>query len=453
MITSTQNRPTTGKLLALALLLAALTSLMLAAKPSHASTTFTVTNTNDSGAGSLRHAITDANATAGTDVINFNIDGSGVHTIAPQSPLPDITEAVSINGYTQPGAHPNQKAVGSDAVLKIELNAAGVPDGEGLVIKASNSTIKGLVVNRSSNSGILIIGSGATGNRVAGNYLGTDASGTQDLGNGSRGVGIYNGENNTVGGTTAGARNVISGNNGEGIVISGNDASGNKVKGNYIGTDKIGTADLGNGDQGVNINTAPNNTVGGTTTAERNVISGNDDSGVYISGDGATGNRVLQNVISRNDDTGVAIFDDGATGNRILSNSIFANGLLGIDLRADGHTANDSGDTDTGPNNLQNKPVLSSARKGASGTTTVRGTLNSTPDKTFNVQFFSNPEGTDEGKTLLGSKSVSTDGSGNVSFSFSTTKAIRLGQNITATATGPGGNTSEFSAPRKVVAQ
>jgi len=149
----------------------------------------------------------------------------------------------------------------------------------------------------------------------------------------------------------------------------------------------------------------------------------------------------------------VAIYGDDATGNRILSNSIFSNGAIGIDLNADGPTANDPGDTDTGPNNLQNKPALSSAKKSATGTTTVRGNLNSTPDKTFNIQFFSNPSGTDEGKIYLGSKSVTTNGTGNVSFTFSTKKTIRLGQNITATATGPGGNTSEFSAPRKVVAQ
>jgi hypothetical protein len=167
---------------------------------------------------------------------------------------------------------------------------------------------------------------------------------------------------------------------------------GNKIVGNYIGTDKTGTADLGNGDDGVNISAAPNNTVGDTTVGARNVISRNEH-GVVIYGAGATGNRVMQNVISRNDETGVAVSDDGAKGNRILSNSVFANGLLGIDLGADGPMANDPGDTDTGPNNLQNKPVLSSTRKGATGTTTVRGTLNSAPGKTFNVQFFSNPEG------------------------------------------------------------
>ena len=390
MITSTQNRATTGKVLALVVLLATLAaSLMLAAKAAHASTTFTVINTNDSGAGSLRQAILDANATPGADVINFNIPGSGVQTIAPTTKLPQITEAVTINGYTQPGASPNTKAVGSDAVLKIELSGASASGADGLFITASNSTVKGLVINRWGNAGVHISGSGATGNKVVGNYIGTDASGTQKLGNFVFGVYIYD---------------------------------------------------------------APNNTVGGTTTAERNVISRN-EYGVYIEDNGATGNRVLQNVISANEYAGVALYSDTATSNRIFSNSIYSNGDLGIDLNDDGPTANDPGDTDTGANDLQNKPLLSSAKKSATGTTTVRGTLNSTANKTFNVQFFSNPEGTDEGKTLLGSKSVTTDGTGNVSLTFSTTKAISLGQNITATATSPSGDTSEFSAPRKVVAQ
>jgi hypothetical protein len=185
---------------------------------------------------------------------------------------------------------------------------------------------------------------------------------------------------------------------------------------------------LGN-NYGIQVYDGSNNTIGGTTAGERNVISGNE--------------RI-----------GVVVYGGGATGNRILSNSIFSNGLLGIDLKDDGPTANDTGDTDTGPNGLQNKPVLSSAKKGATGTTIVKGNLNSTPGKTFQLQFFSNPEGTDEGKTLLGSKSVTTDGTGNVTLTFSTTKAIRLGQNITATATNAStGDTSEFSAPRKVVAQ
>ena len=230
----------------------------------------------------------------------------------------------------------------------------------------------------------------------------------------------------TIGGATAGERNVISGNDEDGVILF-DAAANNKVAGNYIGTDKNGTAPLGNTGDGVHINNAPNNTVGGTTSMARNVISGNHGSGVGIEGPDATGNRVL-------------------------SNSIFANGLLGIDLNDDGLTPNDPEDADIGPNYLQNYPVLSSARKNAAGTTTVRGTLESTPHSTFRLQFFSNPKGTDEGKTLLGSQIVSTNGAGDASFAFAKKKPVRPGQNITATATGPGGNTSEFSAPKQVVA-
>jgi len=185
---------------------------------------------------------------------------------------------------------------------------------------------------------------------------------------------------------------------------------------------------LGNSANGVFVAHSPNNTIGGATAAGRNAISANQGSGVSVLGDDATGNRVLQN-------------------------SIFANGGLSIDLGDDGPIPNDLKDPDTGANDLQNKPLLSSAKKNATGTTTIKGKLNSTPNKTFNIQFFSNPSGTNEGKELLDSRSVSTDATGNVSFTFSTKKAIRLGQNITATATSSTGDTSEFSAPRKVVAQ
>ena len=218
---------------------------------------------------------------------------------------------------------------------------------------------------------------------------------------------------------------ISAGNDREGVLILGNGADGNRITGNYIGTDKSGAAPLRNIDEGVFIYDVSNNTVGGTTAGAGNVIS-----------------------FSTEED-GVQIYGLNAKGNRILSNSIFSNAGLGIELDNDGPTPNDPDDADTGPNNLQNFPVLSSARKNAAGTTTVRGKLHSTPSKTFTVQFFSNPSGTKEGKTLLGSKSITTDGSGDDSFSFSTKKAIRLGQNITATGAE---GTSELSAPRKVVA-
>src|SRR5829696_5031243 len=448
------NRVAASRILALGVLLAALmASLMLAAGEARASTTFTVTNTNDNGPGSLRQAILDANATSGADAIEFDIPGTGVHTIVPATQLPTITGPVTINGYSQPGAQPNQKAVGSDAVLTIELNGAEAMGAEGLEIGASNSTVKGLVINNWHYAGVRIDGSGATGNRIAGNFIGTDASGAKDLGNAQSGVFIYGSPNNTIGGTTTGKRNVISANGYNGVNIYLPDSTGNKVAGNYVGTDKNGAATLGNDDQGIRIVYASNNTVGGTIAAARNVISGNANGVVIesVAGYSTADNRVLRNVISRNDETGVVVNGgDGNMGNRVLSNSIFSNGLLGIDLYDDGSTANDAGDSDTGPNGLQNKPVLSSA-KIADGKTTVRGKLNSSPNRTFVVQFFSNPSGTNEGKKYIGQKSVTTDGSGNVTFAFSPAQKVALGRTMAATATDSGGNTSEFSAAKTVV--
>ena len=145
----------------------------------------------------------------------------------------------------------------------------------------------------------------------------------------------------------------------------------------------------------------------------------------------------------------LSIYGATATGNRVLQNSIFANGGLGIDLGDDGLTANDPGDADTGPNGLQNKPVVRSAKTGALKTT-IGARLNSTPNRTFTVQFFSNPAGGDEGKKFIGQKSVITDASGNVTFSFSPSQKVDAGRTVTATATSPAGNTSEFSAPRTV---
>src|SRR5205823_6177876 len=128
--------------------------------------------TNDSGAGSLRQAITDANANTGTDTIAFNIAGAGVHTITPTTALPVITAPVIIDGYTQPGASMNTLANGDNAVLLIELdgtNAGGVISG--LTITAGSSTVRGLVINRFTNHGIDLQTNG--GNVVTGNFIGT----------------------------------------------------------------------------------------------------------------------------------------------------------------------------------------------------------------------------------------------------------------------------------------
>ena len=504
--------------------------------------TFTVTNTTDSGAGSLRQAITDANALVGADAIDFNIPGSGVHTISPTSALPEITSPVTIDGYTQPGTVQNAMAAGFDGVLLIELDGANAGLGvSALTITAGNSTVSGLVINRFSGVGINLnsasnlvagnlIGTNAAGtaasgndsqgiridsgssnlvggitpearnvisgnnegmeirgvcdsNMVQGNFIGTNAAGTAAVGNISNGVRITNGPTKTtVGGTTAAARNVISGNGEDGVNIEA-PTSGNVVQGNFIGTDVTGTLDLGNASNGVRI-TAQDNTIGGTTAAARNVISGNDENGLGINS-GASGNLVQGNFIGTdvngtaalgNSSAGVYIFSasdntiggsvsgesdtiafngaggvvvNGGTGNSILSNSIFANVGLGIDLGDDGVTPNDTGDGDSGSNNLQNFPVLT-ALTTANGSTTIEGTLNGAANTTFRVEFFASPAadpaGNGEGQIFLGSKDVPADSDGNATFSAVLPLLSPAGQTaITASATDPGNNTSEFS--------
>jgi titin len=339
----------------------------------------------------------------------------------------------------------------------------------------------GNVISGNNQHGVYINASGATGNEVQGNYIGTDVTGTADLGNSSNGVYINDAPGNTIGGTLAGAGNVISGNDNHGVEIYGSSAT-NTVEGNYIGTDANGTADLGNSLDGVRIGQAPGNTIGGTTAGAGNVISGNDQHGVYIYWGSATGNDVQGNYIGT-DVTGTAdlgnsqngVYIAGApsstvggtaagagntiaynggdgvyvafgTGNLIGPNSIHSNTGLGIDLGTDGVTPNDAGDGDSGANNLQNFPVLTSANQGS---TDIEGSLNSTANIQFTIEFFSNttcdPSGNGEGETFLGSTTVTTDGTGNVSFSVSFGTTVPAGQFITATATDPNNNTSEFS--------
>src|SRR5947207_3203722 len=156
--------------------------------------TFTVTNTNDSSAGSLRQAILDANANSGTDTIAFNIPGSGVHTIAPTSSLPTITDPVIIDGYTQSGASRNTQTVRDDAVLLIEVNGANANSASGLVITAGDSVVRGLVINRFGVTGVsssgLLIASTNGGNVIEGNFIGTSTAGTSALANNGQGITI-----------------------------------------------------------------------------------------------------------------------------------------------------------------------------------------------------------------------------------------------------------------------
>ena len=359
----------------------------------------------------------------------------------------------------------------------------------GVWVSTSNNTIGGTtpaarnVISGNNVRGVMIV---ETGNIVQGNFIGTDVTGAFDLGNSNSGVFISATSGNIIGGTVAGARNLISGNDNAGVSLT-NGSTGNTVQGNFIGTDVTGTLAVGNRYDGVEVENAPNNLIGGTTAGAGNVLSGN-HSGIYIGGNGATGNLVqgnfigtdfsgtaalanvgdgielrftsgnsiggaadgAANTIAFNGGDGVAVFS--GVDNAILPNSLFSKVGLGIDLIPNGVTPNDAGDGDTGANNLQNFPVLTSA---TSGSTTVVGTLNSKANTQFRIEFYSNsacdPSGYGEGETFLGSTDVNTDGNGNASFVFNSSASVPVGYFITATATDPNNNTSEFSQCMQVL--
>ncbi len=360
---------------------------------------------------------------------------------------------------------------------------------QGVAVTSSNTQVGPGNVISANQVGVLISGATVTNVTVIGNLIGTDGSGTNDLGNALQGVLIQGASDNIIEGNGNGSQ-VISGNN-VGIDIEGSTATGNLVEGNLVGTDESGTHVLPNAQQGVLIGNAPGNTIGGTGSAARNVISAN-YWGVQIQGQTATGNDVLGNLIGTditgtlplgNSTDGVNI--TGASGNTIggasagqgntiafnssagvdllagnggsplslgdtiLSNSIFSNGRIGISLNG-------------GSNDGIAAPALTAATPDVtSGTTAIQGNYTSQPNSRFLIQFFSvlaaDPAGQYEGQTLLGSSIVTTDASGNASFSVGVPTLVTAGYWVTATATylttttpAPTltqGDSSQFSAP------
>jgi hypothetical protein len=447
-------------------------------------TTYTVTNTNDSGPESLREALANANANVGLDSVVFNIPGAPPHSIRPDSMLPTITDAVVIDGWSQPG-------YAGTPCIELDGSNVGIGNLDGVRIWAWGCTVRGLVVNRFPDMGISLYTGG--GHTIQGNYVGTDVTGTIALPNAWDGITINACGDNTIGGATPETRNVFSGNarTGVALVASQSGTVNNLVIGNYIGLDATGSAALGNGIDGVFIgHTASENTIGGTAPGEGNVIVDNARWGVRIE-DSSWGNHVLGNYIGTdasgtiamgNAWAGVSLSGPGAnsvggtapgaanvtayngqdgvrveqgTGNTISCNAIFSNGGLGIDLGTNGVTPNDPGDGDSGPNGLQNFPVVVSVASGG-GVTTIQGVLDSTPSNAFYLEFFSSPQsdptGYGEGSIYLGGTTVVTDASGTAAFTVQLTGDVPLGHVVAATATDPGGNTSEFGPVGTVVA-
>ena len=263
---------------------------------------------------------------------------------------------------------------------------------------------------------------------VQGNYIGTDVSGSRAIlafTNVSLGIRI-SGSGNLIGGSIAGAGNVISG-NAIGIRLNtsnvGIQPEGNIIRGNLIGLNAAGTEPIPNSQGGIEFFQATNNIVGGTQSGAANKIAFNGLHGVFVF--------------------------PSSSRNSVRGNSIFSNDGLGIELGATGVTPNDAGDSDPGANDLQNFPVLTSVVSSASSTT-IQGSLNSTPNTTFQIDFYSSaaldPSGNGEGALFFGTTSITTDGSGNATINTSIPAALGAGRVITATATDPNGNTSEFSA-------
>jgi len=388
-------------------------------------------------------------------------------TIRVESELP----ALSSGGDTL-------DATGAGVILSGENTSGAV---RGIVLSSAGNLVRGLTIvsfRGTNGAAVAIIGPSATGNRVEGSLIGTDAAGNQGLGN-YEGVVIAGGAtNNVVGGSAAGAGNTIVKSMQSGVRISGAGTSGNRVEGNLIGTNAASATGLGQVNGVLISEGATSNLVGGTGASAGNTIVASTGSGVRIIHEGTSGNRVegnylgttaagatnlgnhqgvavtsgatgatiggsapgAGNVIAYNTGNGVAVggTSGAATTTRqvtISRNRIFSNSAGGIDLGDDGPTSNDPGDTDSGPNDLLNYPVSTSA-----STSQASGTA---PPGSIVEIFVADPSGAVQGRTFVGGATAdSTTGAFTVPL-----RGVAVGQYLTATATDAEGNTSEF-APR-----
>ncbi len=441
--------------------------------------------------------------------IRFAIPGAGVHTITPTRStasgdahpalLPGIVCPVVLDATSQPGyaGRPLIELDGSASAAAGEL-------AYGLKFTANTlgSVVQGLTVNRWHGPGIAVSGPGgsqASGFVLRGNFIGTDPTGTVARPNTGQGISVAGNVRITIGGTASGEGNLLSGNgspgasNGRGIDFGPGDATGSLVQGNFIGTDVSGTKAIPNSAEGIMLNSNLGSLLGGTAPGARNLVSGNNGNGIAVFGS-AVGSLTMQgnfigtqadgvhalgnvgfgialqnsggkdtiggtspgqgNTIAFNGKAGVQVGTGAA--HRISGNSFFANTGLGIDLTpcsngaCPGPTPNDSGDLDSGPNLFQNFPVVGSVTS-TTTSSTVKGSLSSKAGTTYQVELFSaaacDPSGYGEGKKLLGATAVTTTSSGTAPFSV-TVPRVAAGNVVTATATDPAGNTSEFSPCR-----
>ncbi len=453
---------------------------------------YVVTNTGDSGLGTLREAIYDADNTPGSHTITFdipatdprhfyyandgvagqvsqtdiatttavddsaitNIDPDWTHSwysIEPASPLPPLFDVDSINGYSQPGSGQNTSPAvqqGLNTVLKIEIDGQNVT-GDGLALVPSGpsdavgtSTIQGLAINNFNGNGITL--SSESGDTIAGNFIGLDISGTLDLGNGGNGIYVENVNNFTIGGSSNAAANLISANGANGIYIY-EDGNGGAIDGNLIGGGRSLALNLPNAQGGVDIETSAA-TIADVAPAEPGLAFSAEGGFKYLE-------FAFRVVGSKPDSFNFQTFGLWILAGFIQPSPTSADGQASALISSESATAGPAIDLEDGANSLTNAPVLTSAT--AAPNTTVTGTLSSQADATYLIQFYSNtqllPAGYGPGDQYIGSVEATTNAAGNGSFMFQSPTSVPTGQNITATATllNSNGNpqeTSEFSA-------
>ena len=433
------------------------------------------------------------------------IDSSAGNTIG-QAGAGNLISGNTYWGITVDGAGAVGNTIRANLIGTDAAGGAPLPNGaDGIrVTGAATATAIGgtavadrNLISGNVGAGIKISDSGTSGTVVRGNYVGTNAAGTAAIANAGNGVSLWFGASgNTIGGTAAGAGNLLSGNTGTGLTVADTGTSNNTVQGNVIGLNAAGSATLGNGAQGIWVGSGTqSNTFGGTAAGAGNVIGGSFYAAIEINGATTTGNVVQGNTIGTNlagtlnagnsagvlvlagagsnpiggtaagagnvvaNSTGVGIGIAGTgTGNAVLGNRVYASGGLGIDLRNDGVTSNESAaalDADTGANNLQNFPILSNATTDGVQVT-IPGTLDSAANGYYRVEFFASASGDASGhgeaSRYLGSVNVATDGAGHGTFNAVLTAPVAIGEVVTATATASNAgytvftDTSEFAS-------
>jgi CSLREA domain-containing protein len=277
-------------------------------------------------AADTRRAVGDAPAPGpGAAVIRFAIPGGGLHVIQPRSPLPALTGGVTLDATSQPG-------YAGTPLVALDGSFAG-PRADGLVLAVGGNTVRGLLIDRFTGNGV-VVASG--GNRLAGDWIGVDSTGYRRAGNGGDGV-LVTGAGNTLGGTREADRLVVGGNRLAGFDLAGSHAEWNIIAGDYVGTDRTGFASVANGTGILIRDGARWNRVGGTDRAARNVVSGNAGDQLWVTGPGTTGNVVQGNFLGVDSSGesgalsgGDAVrIDGGATGNTVGGSAIGAGNLIG----------------------------------------------------------------------------------------------------------------------------